>query len=100
MSIKFIHIIIASIFLYKAGYFFRHPSGMRIREPVEEKNWPRGTMDGEGSAPGRHLFVEIDEGTPDEFGDIDHEQIVKIKTASTMHRGYEIMYMADSGKNL
>ena len=73
---------------------------MKIREPVERKNWPCGIMDDDGSAPGKHLFVEIDEGTPDEFGDIEHESIVKIKTASTTHPGYEIMYMADSGNNL
>ena len=73
---------------------------MKIREPVERKNWPCGIMDDEGSTPGKHLFVEIDEATPDEFGDIEHESIVKIKTASTMHPGYEIMYMADSGNKL
>ena len=82
------------------GYYFTHPNGMKIREPVERKNWPCGIMDDDGSAPGKHLFVEIDEGTPDEFGDIEHESIVKIKTASTTHPGYEIMYMADSGNNL
>jgi len=79
------------------GYYFIHPNGQKICEPVERKNWPCGIMDDEGCTPGRHLFVEVDEGTPNEFGDIEHESIVKIKTASTTHPGYEIMYMADSG---
>ena len=82
------------------GYYFIHPNGQKICEPVERKNWPCGIMDDEGCTPGRHLFVEVDEGTPNEFGDIEHESIVKIKTASTTHPGYEIMYMADSGNNL
>ena len=69
---------------------------MKIRKPVLRKDWPCGIMDDNGSAPGKHLLVNSD-GTP---AKLKNQAILKIKTASTTHQGYDIMYMADSGNNL
>ena len=79
------------------GYHFTHPNGMKIRKPVQRKDWPCGIMDDNGSAPGKHLLVNSDDGTP---AKLKNQAILKIKTASTTHPGYEIMYMADSGNDL
>merc|ERR1712226_1318426 len=79
------------------GYFFTHPNGLRMSQPVEVKNWPCGKLDAGGSAPGKHLFNDqFGNGCVLEFEDINNKRI-KIKTQKTMHKGYDMMYMADSG---
>ena len=76
---------------------------MKIREPVERKNWPCGIMADEGNICA-HMLVSSEHG--EDLGEstgLSHlieESILKIKTARTTHLGYEIMYMADSGNNL
>ena len=84
------------------GYYFIHPNGTKIGEPLERDNWLIGTMDSEGSNPGKHYFVHIKEGTPYEFGDdmaSDQDSYVRIKTGTTPPEDDTpcIMQLAENG---
>ena len=67
------------------GYYFIHPNGTKIGEPLEQDNSLFGIMDGKGSNPGKHYFVRVKDGTPYEFGPhmaSDYESYLRIKTVT------------------